>query len=60
MYEDIEISNVFNLNEHFFFFFSFLQHLLVAIAANCENSSESKKFLVTKRDTVCYKPVVSD
>ena len=30
----------------------FLQYLLVAIAANCENSSESDKLLVNVRDSV--------
>ena len=39
---------------------AFLQYLLVAIAANCENSSESDKVLVTERDSEHQKAVVSD
>ena len=38
----------------------FLQYLLVAIAANWENSSESDKFLVNERDSECHEAVVSD
>ena len=38
----------------------FLQYLLVVIASNCENSSESDKLLVTERDSECHKAVVSD
>ena len=38
----------------------FLQCLLVAIAANCETSSESDKLLVNERDSECHKPFVSD
>ena len=41
----------------------FLQYLLVAIAANSENSSEnceSDKFLVNGRDRAYHKAVVSD
>ena len=41
----------------------FLQYLFVVIAANCENSSESDKFLVNerdRRDSECHKAVVSD
>ena len=37
-----------------------LQYLLVAIAANCENSSESDKLLVNERDSECHKAIVSD
>ena len=35
-------------------------YLLVNIAANCENSSESNKILVNERDSECHKAVVSD
>ena len=35
----------------------FLQYLLVAIAANCENSSESDKLLVNKRYSECHKAI---
>ena len=38
----------------------FLQYLLVVIAANCGNSSESDKLLVNERDSECHKAVVSD
>ena len=38
----------------------FLQYLLVVIAANCENSSESNELLVNERDSECQKAVVSD
>ena len=38
----------------------FLLSLLVAIAANCENSSESDKLLVNMRDSESYEAVVSD
>ena len=38
----------------------FLQYLLVAIAANCENTSESEKLLVTERDSECHEAVVDD
>ena len=38
----------------------FLQYLLVVIAANCENGSESDKLLVNERDSECRKAVVSD
>ena len=38
----------------------FNQCLLVAIAVNCENSSESDKLLVNERDSECHKAVVSD
>ena len=38
----------------------FLQYLSVAIAANCEKSSESDKLLVDERDSECRKAVVSD
>ena len=37
-----------------------LQYLLVVIAANCENSSESDERLVNERDSECHKVVVSD
>ena len=37
-----------------------LYYLLVVIAANCENSSESDKLLVNERDNGCHKAVVSD
>ena len=38
----------------------FLRYLLVVIAVNCENSSESDKLLVNERDSECHKAVVSD
>ena len=38
----------------------FLQYLLVVIAANCENSSESDKLFVNERDSECHKAVVPD
>ena len=38
----------------------FLQYVLVATAANCENSSENDKLLVIERDSECHKAVVSD
>ena len=38
----------------------FLQYVLVVIAANCENSSESEKFLVNERDSEHHKAVVSE
>ena len=38
----------------------FLQYLLVAIADNCENGSESDKLLVNERDSECHEAVVSD
>ena len=38
----------------------FLRYLLVDIAANCENSSESDKLLVNERYSECHKAVVSD
>ena len=38
----------------------FLQYLLVAIAANCEKSSESDKLLVNERDSECDEDVVND
>ena len=38
----------------------FLLYLWVAIAANCENSSESDKLLVNERDSEHQKAVVSD
>ena len=37
----------------------FLQYLLIAIAANCENSFESDKLLVNERDSECHEAVVS-
>ena len=37
-----------------------LQYQLVAITANCENSSESDKLLVNERDSQRHKAVVSD
>ena len=36
----------------------FLQYLLVVIAANCENSSESDELFVNERDSECHKAVV--
>ena len=38
----------------------FLEYQLDAIAANCENSSESDKLLVNERDSECHEAVVSD
>ena len=38
----------------------FLQYLLVAIAANCENGSASDKLLFRERDSECHEAVVSD
>ena len=38
----------------------FLKYLLVVIAANCKNSSESDKLLVNERDSDCHMAVVSD
>ena len=38
----------------------FLQYLLVAIAANCENSCESNELLVNEGDSECQKAVVRD
>ena len=38
----------------------FLQYLLLVIAANCENSSESDKLLVNERDRECHQAVVND
>ena len=38
----------------------FLQYLLVANAANCENCSESDKLLVNERDSKCCEAVVGD
>ena len=38
----------------------FLQYLLVVIATNYENSSESDKLLVNERDSECHKAFVSD
>ena len=38
----------------------FLQYLLVAIGANCENCGESDKLLVNERDREHHKAVVSD
>ena len=38
----------------------FLRYLLVAIAANCENSSDSNKVLVNERDSECHEAVVID
>ena len=37
-----------------------LKYPLFAIAANCENSSESDKLLVNERDSECHEAVVSD
>ena len=37
----------------------FLQYLLVGIAADCENSTESDKHLVHERDSECHEAVVS-
>ena len=38
----------------------FLQYMLVAIAVDCENCSESDKLLVNERDSECHKADVSD
>ena len=38
----------------------FLQYLLVAIAANCKNSSESDKLLVNERDSECNEAIGID
>ena len=38
----------------------FLRYLLVAIAANCENSSASDNLLVNERDSECHEAVVCD
>ena len=38
----------------------FRRYLLVGIAANCENSSESDKILVNERDSERHKADVSD
>ena len=38
----------------------FVQYKLVAIAANCKNSSESGKLLVNERDSECHEAVVRD
>ena len=39
---------------------NYFMMLLVAIALNCENSSERDKLLVNERDSECHKAVVSD